>query len=245
MRLRASLFLPLFVLVSCAVRAQSPAQSQPPRAQIAATSAPVVIPENTPLRVLTTTAISTEHAREGAPLVFSLNQDVVVNGVLIIPRGEMLHGIVVHARQAGRLKGDSHLEIKLTSLDLEGVTYPLYTYRLEVDQSGKGEVTAIDTIGGAEYGTLAGAVVAADKPDASKATKLADIGGGAAVGAGLGALASTSTRGEPAVIPAESQIDFYLVLPIAVKPASAQEAERIASRFHPSEPTLHLRSDIP
>jgi hypothetical protein len=244
MQLRASLLLPLFVLGSCAVQAQGPAQPEKVPPQIATSSAPVVILENTPLRVLTTAAISTEHAREGAPLVFMLNQDVVVNHVLVIPRGATLHGVVVHSRQAGRLKGDSHLEIKLTSLELEGVSYPLYTYRLEVDQSGKGGVAAIDTIGGAEYGALAGAVVASDNPYASKTTKLADIGGGAAVGAGLGALASSSTRGEPAVIPAESQIYFYLVLPIAVAPVSGQEAARLGRQFHSAaEPALRLHSD--
>ncbi|HWG18217.1 MAG TPA: hypothetical protein VN678_10165 [Acidobacteriaceae bacterium] len=244
MRPHAFLVLSLLVLAPGVVRAQNQNQSETtlPSPQIATTSAPVVILENTPLRVLTTTAISTEHAREGAPLVFMLNQDVVIHN---LPRGAALRGIVVHSRQAGRLKGDSHLEIKLTSLELEGVSYPLYTYRIEVDRSGKGGQTAIDTIGGVEYGALAGAVVAGDKPYASRETKLADIGGGAAVGAGVGALAAASSRGEAAVIPAESQIEFYLALPIAVTPVSAQEAARLAREFHPAEPLLHLRSERP
>ena len=247
MRPHAFLALSLLVLAPCDVRAQNPSQSEtiPPSPRIATTSTPVVILENTPLRALSTTAISTEHAREGAPLVFMLNQDVVIDNVLVIPRGAALRGIVVHSRQAGRLKGDSHLEIKLTSLELEGVSYPLYTYRIEVDRSGKGGQTALDTIGGAEYGALAGAVVAGDKPYASRETKLADVGGGAAVGAGVGALASASSRGEAAVIPAESEIEFYLALPIAVTPVSAQEAARLARQFHPAEPLLHLRSERP
>ncbi len=251
MRLPALLLLSLPALAPLPARGQSTAQPEAtpnatlPVPHLAASSARVTILENTPLRVLTSAPISTRHAREGAPLEFTLNQDVVVNNVLIIPRGADLHGVVVHTRQAGRLKGGSHLEIKLTSLDLEGRTYPLYTYRLQLDRSGKGGVTTVDTIGGAEYGALAGTVVAGDHPYASTSAKWADIGGAAALGAGAGALASAAKRGEPVTIPAESQIDFYLALPIAVTPVSAQEAARLAGRLHPAEPILKLRGETP
>lgn len=243
MRLRT--FLLLLPLLSVAIAANAQPETFPRTPQIAATSNPVLVLEDTPLRVLTTSAISSEHAREGQPLVFTLNQDVVVNGVLVVPRGATVRGVVVHAHQAGRLKGDSHLELKLTSLELEGRSYLLYTYRLAVDRPGKSRTTAVDTIGGAEYGALAGAVVASDHPYATQATKFADVGGGAAVGAGIGALASATTPGEAATVPAESQIDFYLASPIAVVPVSAQEAARLARQYHPVEPTLRLRSDAP
>lgn len=243
MRLRSVLLVLPLLHVAIAANAQS--ADFPRLAQIAATSNPVLVLEDTPLHVLTTSSISTEHAREGQPLVFTLNQDIIVKGVLVVPRGATLRGVVVHAHQAGRLKGDSHLEIKLTSLELEGRTYPLYTYRLAVDRPGKGRATTIDTIGGAEYGALAGAVVAGDHPYATPAAKFADIGGGAAVGAGIGALASATTSGEAATVPAESQIDFYLAMPVAVVPVSAQEASRLARQYHPVEPSLHLRSDAP
>lgn len=236
--------LPLLLFTALSARAQTVAPTSPPTSQ--PPSSPAILPENTPLRVLTTSAISTTHAREGEPLLFTLNQDVVVNNILVIPRGAMLHGIVVHSRQAGRLKGGSHLEVKLTSLDLEGRIYPLDTYHLDVDTSGKGDVTARDSIGGAEYGALGGAVYAGRTGAATTSAKLADISAGAAIGASAGALVSASSKGEPATIPAESQIDFYLALPIVVRPVSAEEAARLARRFHPTgTPALILHSDTP
>jgi len=54
-------------------------------------------------------------------------QDVTFGGVLAIPRGATVHGVIADAKNvgSGTLTGSSELALQLTSLDLGGQTYPL------------------------------------------------------------------------------------------------------------------------
>ncbi len=83
-------------------------------------TAQVTVLENTLFHVMTNEPLSTRQTREGALLLFMLSEDVVVDGVLILPRGATVHGTVVESKQAGTLTGSPDLVLKLTSLDLEG-----------------------------------------------------------------------------------------------------------------------------
>lgn len=57
--------------------------------------------EDTLIRMMTNAPLSSRQTRVGAPLLFTLSQDVVVDNVLIIPRGATVHGTVVESKQAG------------------------------------------------------------------------------------------------------------------------------------------------
>src|ERR1035438_9849452 len=57
-------------------------------------NAQVTVLENTLFRVMTNQPLSTREKRGGARLLFTLSEDVVVDGVLIIPRGAPLHAPV-------------------------------------------------------------------------------------------------------------------------------------------------------
>ena len=69
-------------------------------------------------------------------------RDVTVGGVLAIPRGATVHGVVTEVKQAGELKGSPELALKLTSLDLGGQNYPVDSGQFKVKGPGKGERTA-------------------------------------------------------------------------------------------------------
>ena len=75
--------------------------------------------------------------------------------------------------------------------------------------------------------------------------KLAGIGTGAAVGAGVSAAVAAVTPGPIVTIPAESQIDFYLSLPISVVPVNVQEAARLSQGLHHGGPALYVRGETP
>ncbi len=48
---------------------------------------PISVLENTLIRVITDQPLSTKRSKDGMPVTFSVNEDVVVNHALAIPRG--------------------------------------------------------------------------------------------------------------------------------------------------------------
>jgi hypothetical protein len=209
-------------------------------------NAQVTVLENTMLRVRTTGAISTRATRAGEPLLFTLDDDVVVDGFLIIPRGAALHGSVIQSKKAGTLSGAPDLILKLDSLDLGGRNYPLYTYQFKAVGTSKTPSTEKKIKTGAVIGTIAGAAFSGSaKGETTPAGKLAGAGTGAAVGSGIGTAIASVTPGPVLAIPAESQLDFYLAAPISVVPASAAEAARLSQGLHAGGPVLYVRGDTP
>ena len=206
----------------------------------------VIVNEDTVIRVMTDQALNSNKSKEGTPVSFTVSEDVVVNHVLVIPRGATVHGEVVGTKKAGHLSGSPELTLKLISLDLGGQSYPLYAYHFRALGESKEKPTATDVEGGAVLGALAGSVVSArSKGGPTPAKNAEDISAGAAVGAGLVVAAAAATPRPELSIPAESQMDFYLASPISVQPVSAKEAERLAERLHPGGPVLYVRGDTP
>ena len=212
----------------------------------------VTVLENTRLSVITNTPIRTARIHEGEPLVFTLEEDVLVDDLLVIPRGATLHGIVVQVRKAVKLTGSPEVILKLVSLDLEGRSYPLYCYEFMVEGTSKTPPTVTKVKTGAAYGTLVGAVVGAALDASTNGTgtpsvvgTLAGMGAGAAVGAGVGTAVAAASPGPEIDIPAESQIDFYLALPISVVPVSRREAARLSERLYSGGPVLYVRGETP
>jgi len=228
---------PFLFTLPCQAQLQTPVA---PRTPFANTSlelaAPVlIVPENTLLRVRTIQAIENKHTHNGTQIHFILAEDVLAGDVLAIPRGAIVHGVVLESKKSGRLAGNPVLELKLTSLDLGGKNYPLYAGLFRITGTSKTETTKKD----AERGAVVGAVVGASSGSA------ANMLAGAAVGAGVGTLVAAGTPGPGVRIPAEAQVDFYLASPIAVTPVSAQEAARLAQGLRPGGPVLYLRGEQP
>jgi hypothetical protein len=209
-------------------------------------NAQVTVLEDTLIRVMTNEPLSTRQMRTGAPLLFTLSEDVIVDGVLIIPVGAMVHGTIVESEQAGTLAGAPVLILALTSLDLAGRNYPLYSYHFKVEGASKTKPTEAKVKGGAVIGGVVGGVFSGSaKGDPTAVGKLAGMGTGATLGAGIGTAVAAATPGPILRIPAESQLDFYLAAPISVVPASAQEAARLSQGLHPGGPVLYVRGVTP
>jgi len=212
----------------------------------------VTVLENTRLSVITNAPIRTARIHEGEPLVFTLEEDVLVDDLLVIPRGATLHGAVVQVRKAGKLTGSPALILKLISLDLEGRNYPLYCYEFMVEGASKTPPTKAKIKTGTRTGALVGAVVGAaldastnETGTPSVAGTLAGMGTGAGVGAGVGTVVAAASPGPVIDIPAESQIDFYLASPISVVPVSRREAARLSEGLDAGGPVLYVRGVTP
>ena len=84
---------------------------------------PVTVPEHTRLHVVLDQAVST-NARTGHHFRATVSKPVVIGGKTVIPKGAHAEGVVVEAKEAGRVKGRARLLLALESLDAEGQNYP-------------------------------------------------------------------------------------------------------------------------
>ncbi len=204
---------------------------QPPAPRYAVAKGPVTIPQGTLIDLRTAEGLESKHAKDGTPVQFTVIRDVAVGGVLAIPRGATVHGVVTESKDAGALGGSAELALKLTSLDLAGQNYPLDSDAFKVRSPNKAGRTAGNAIGGAILGAIIGGAVGR--------------GEGAAIGAGAGAAAGTATSaatpGPRAWIQAEARVTFHLAGPITVNPVTQEEADRLAQGLYSGGPNLYRR----
>ncbi len=177
-----------------------------------APAAPVVktytLPSGSTIRVQTTSTLSTKTVQQGARFAGSLSEPLTVDGKVIAARGADVVGRVVESDDGGRIKGKAFLEVSLTSLELvngDRVSIQTSTFGQEAKSTKKKDAAKVGIASG--IGAAIGAIAGGGK--------------GAAIGAGVGAGAGTgavlATKGEAAVIPAESVINFRTESPISVK----------------------------
>jgi hypothetical protein len=213
----------------------APQRPYPPAPVYDTPKGPVTVPLGTLLQVRTSEPIDSKRAKDGTPVQFTVIHDVAMGGVLAIPRGATVHGVVTEAKKAGDLAGSPELALKLTSLDLGGQSYPLESDQFKVKGPNKAGQTVGSALGGGLIGTIIGCAVGR--------------GVGCAVGAGAGVAAGTAASaaspGPGIWIPTEALVDFHLTAPITVNPVSAQEAARLAQGLYPGGPTLNRRGYYP
>ena len=205
------------------------AQPSAPTYKIA--TGPVTVPQGTLIQVRTSEAVDSKRAQGGTPVQFTVIQDVVFGGVLAIPRGATVHGVVAEVKKPGELAGSPELALQLTSLDLGGQNYPLQSDLFKVKGPNKAGRTAGNAFGGAILGAIIGGAV-----DRGPGAAI-----GAAAGAGAGTAASAATPGPGVWIPVEALVTFHLSTPVTVNPVSQEEANRLAQGLNPGGPTLYRR----
>lgn len=80
-----------------------------------AAAAEIAIPDGTELTVVTLEEISSKTATEGDPLTFKVDEDVKVNGQVVIARGTLVKGVVSNAKKNGRMGKAGALSIRIES----------------------------------------------------------------------------------------------------------------------------------
>jgi hypothetical protein len=166
----------------------------------------LTVPEGATVRVRTTTAITTKTAQTGEPFTGHLAEPLMAGNTVVAPKGAQVDGKVVESDPGGRVSGLARLTVRLTALHLDGRTVPVSTATVAREATTSKKKDAAKVGIGAGIGAAIGAI--------------AGGGRGAAIGAGAGAGAGTATvlatRGDAAVIPAESVLTFTLSEPVTV-----------------------------
>ena len=172
--------------------------------------ADVKIPAGTTLAIRINQHISVKNSQAGDPFDGEIVEPVTdANGRMIVPKGTPVGGVVAASHKRGHFKGASILQLRLTSMTLNGQRYPLETSSLTRSKKGKGKRTAAFIGGGSGLGMLIGGI-------ATGGTGLL-IGGLAGAGAGTAAAGLTGNRDID--IPSESIIHFKLAEGLSVQPA--------------------------
>jgi hypothetical protein len=166
----------------------------------------ITVPAGADLLVRMIGSVDSDKNNIGDRFRASLEQDFVVDGVVIAPKGTDVYGRLSEAKEAGHVQGKSQLKLELTDILIRNRLQPIVTGDYEVSGSSRGADTAKKVGVGAVAGTIIGAIAGGGKGAAI----------GAGVGAGAGAAVQVMTKGEQVHVPSETLLDFRIEQPFSV-----------------------------
>jgi len=101
---------------------------QAPVQQAASAPMNLTVPAGTELAIRINQGISVKHSRAGERFTGEVAEPILQNGQVVVPRGARVTGRVDAAHRRGHFKGASVLELRLTTMTLNGNTYSLDTH---------------------------------------------------------------------------------------------------------------------
>jgi len=166
----------------------------------------VTVPANTIVTVRTIDSIDSKTNQAGQVFKASLDAPIVVDSRVIVPSGADAYIKLGNAKSAGRVTGRSELSLELASVVFQGKTYNVVSSDVKQSGTSRGKQSAERIGGGAALGALIGAVAGGGKGAAI----------GAAVGGGAGTGVQVFTKGQQVKIPSETRLDFTLQQPLEI-----------------------------
>jgi hypothetical protein len=177
-------------------------QTQPPRAP-----SPVTVPAGTTINVRLTQAIEVDVAQAGMTFTARVDDPVLINSRIVIPREASAVLQAVKVVQSTEFKGSDQISLKINALSFGGRVYQVATEYATAQGEGEGKRTARKVGGGAGLGAIVGGI--------------AGGGEGALIGGLVGGIAGTAVAAsgkEHLRLPAETRLQFTLASSIRVVP---------------------------
>ena len=166
----------------------------------------VTVPANSVVTIRTIDSIDSKTNQAGQVFKASLDVPIVVDDRVIVPAGADAYIKLVSASSAGHITGRSELSLELARIVFQGKTYNVVSSDVKQSGASRGKRSAATIGGGAALGALIGAVAGGGKGAAI----------GAAVGGGAGTGVQVFTKGQQVKIPSETRLDFTLQQPIDI-----------------------------
>ena len=165
------------------------------------------IAAGTKLRVAILDAVSSDKSRAGDQFSASLTEPVVVDGRTVLAKGTKVRGRVVDAKESGRVKGRASLELTLTQIvRADGKAVDISTKPYTAVAESTKKRDAAIVGGGAGVGAAIGAIAGGGKGAAI----------GAAVGGGAGTGTVLATKGKEIRFAPEHLLSFTLANSIQI-----------------------------
>jgi hypothetical protein len=163
-----------------------------------------LIPTDTKVTVRMIDPVDSEKARLGQTFRASLDEPIMVNGQEVVPRGADVLTKLVTDQQSGRITGTTVLTLALSTITINGRPVDVTSSDVQTASKSRGARSAGVIGGGAALGAVIGAIAGGGK--------------GAAIGAGSGAALGTGaevlTGGQKVKIPSETRLTFRLQNPV-------------------------------
>jgi hypothetical protein len=166
----------------------------------------ITIPAGTPIGVRLQNSISSASANSGDHFDAVIDEDIVVEGHVVIPKGANATGRIVAAKNSGRLHDPGYLRLALDSVSVNGKDVPVQTSSIFA-QGGSHKKRNLVMIGG---GTAAGALIGG----LAAGPKGALIG--SAIGAGAGTGTAYGTGKKEVGFAAERRLTFRVTQPLTI-----------------------------
>jgi two-component sensor histidine kinase len=77
----------------------------------------VLIPDGTAISAVTTETISSKTAQEDDPITFKVDEDVVIDGEVVISKGTILKGVVTNAKKSGFFGRGGELNVRVETTE--------------------------------------------------------------------------------------------------------------------------------
>jgi len=185
----------------------------------------ILLEEGTQIQTRLNTDLSTAYARPGDPFTATVSVPVWAGSTEAIPAGAIVHGTVEQVQRAGRVSGNSQLQLRYDTIEMPGGQF----YTLHATTAGLGNGSGQTTVGHDE-GTVS------EKSDrGGDVKKVAGIGGlgaiigaiagggkGAAIGGIAGAAVGTAgvmaTRGKDVTLHQGDTLTLRLDRPMQIVP---------------------------
>lgn len=202
--------------------------SSAPGQVVASAGKVYTVPAGTKVLLSLKHEISTRTAKAGDPVFFTSDFPVVQNGVVVIPPGVYVKGVISGIQRAGKVKGRAQLQLHFTSFIFSNgaeVAIPGITDSVPsstgakvknsegtIEQNGsKGkdaQSIASTTLTGAGVGSLAGW---------GAGNAALGSGVGAAAGGTFGVISTLMKRGDDVVIPQGATVEMLLERPLQIE----------------------------
>jgi hypothetical protein len=166
----------------------------------------VQIPAGTPITVRMIDSVDSNVAHQEQAFRASVDEAVLLGGQTVIPRGADALVKLVEDQPSGKFEGKTILTLALMGITLNGQTIDTTAGDVSKASGSRGARSAKVVGGGAALGAIIGA--------------LAGGGKGAAIGAGAGGAVGTgvmlSTSGKATKLPVETRLTFRLNEPVSI-----------------------------
>src|SRR5262245_37594903 len=165
------------------------------------------LPAGTTFSVRLPREVSTKDSATGATFDGLLEYDLKSGETVLAKAGTRVNGVVVESDPGGRVKGVASITIGVRSIvGVKGASIAVTTDSHSAEAQSTKKKDAVRTGVATGVGALIGGIAGGGKGAAI----------GAGVGAGAGVGTNMATKGDPAVFPAESLLEFRLQAPVTV-----------------------------
>jgi hypothetical protein len=162
------------------------------------------LPAGTTLIIRMIDDVDSERDRVGQEFRASIDEPVMLNGQVVIPRGADVVAKLIDDKEAGKISGRTELTIDLLSVQVNERMVDINTS--EVTRTGASQTKRAAGMagGGAALGAIIGAIAGGGKGAAI----------GAVTGAGAGGAVAVVTKGQKIRIPSETRLEFTTQYPV-------------------------------